>query len=123
MMYDEIGKGINPYGLDYPVCLETKFRYEKNKHAETAPVSMSESPVDSAYALVDAKTGHVVTDSLNTPINPKVALSTQATQLLNHSAVSYGDVINAAPPFTPPEDTYYPCQSNHLAANLIPTIL
>jgi hypothetical protein len=116
ILYDEMGKGINPYGLDYPVCLEKKYRYDNQKHSDNAGASMTDSPADGTYVVVDPKTGQVATDSQNVPINPKVAFSTQATQLMNQTAVSYGDVVNAAPPFTPPEDTYFPCQSNHLAA-------
>jgi hypothetical protein len=121
MMYDEMGKGINPYGLDYPVCLEKKFKYEDNKKSfetslETSSVSMSSSPADSVYIAIDALTGEVATDTHNVPIDPKTSFSGQATQLLDHSSVSYGNVTNAAPPFTPPHDFYFPCQSNHLAA-------
>ncbi|KAG7349775.1 serine carboxypeptidase [Nitzschia inconspicua] len=118
MMYDEMGKGINPYGLDYPVCLEKKFNYDSKKDgsAETDPVPMSDSPADGTYVAIYAKTGEIATDAQNSPINPKITLSSQATQLMNQTSVSYGDIINRAPPFTPPGDMYFPCQSNHLTA-------
>lgn len=117
MMYEEMGKGINPYGLDYPVCLERKFKYsKKERESDNSGIAMSESPADSSYVVVDTKTGKVATVAENVPINPKVAFSSQATQLMNHTSRSYGDVLDVGPPFTPPEDTYFPCQSNHLAA-------
>jgi Serine carboxypeptidase len=118
IMYDEMGKGINPYGLDYPVCLEKKFKYnaQKEQQAETDPVSMSASPAIDTYVAIDAKTGAIATDAQNNPIDPKVTFSSQATQLMNQTSISYGDALNQGPPFTPPEDMYFPCQSNHLAA-------
>lgn len=120
LMYDEIGKGINPYGLDYPVCLEKKFDYDSKMEvqAESETVSMSDTPVNGAYVAIDAKTGAIATDHQNLPIDPKVSFSSQATQLMNQTSASYGEAVNQGPPFTPPEDMYFPCQSNHLTAYL-----
>lgn len=118
MMYDEIGKGINPYGLDYPVCLEKKFDYKgKHKLPESDPLSMADSPANSEYIVVNSDTGEMAVDAQNVPVNnPKVVFSSQATQLMNQAANSYGNVVDKGPRFTPPEDIYLPCQSNHLAA-------
>jgi hypothetical protein len=111
MMYDEMGKGINPYGLDYPVCLEKKFRYEYKNDIEAVPVSASSA--GDTYVVVHAETGEIANDVHNLP---KVAFSSQAVQLMNQTSISYGEAINQGPPFTPLEDMYFPCQSNHLTA-------
>jgi hypothetical protein len=108
MMYDELGKGINPYGLDFPVCLEKKFKY-----FEKQTVSMSASSAGDTFVAIHGETGEIAMDG---EIFPKMAFSSQATQLMNQTSVSYGDSINQGPPFTPPEDMYFPCQSNHLSA-------
>jgi hypothetical protein len=114
MMYNELGKGINPYGLDYPVCLEKRFKYDSNDKKEEEAVSVSASAAgDTSYVVIHGETGEIATDAQNLP---KMAFSSQVTQLMNQTSVSYGEVINQGPPFTPPEDMYFPCQSNHLAA-------
>mmetsp|Transcript_5905 Transcript_5905/g.10972 ORF Transcript_5905/g.10972 Transcript_5905/m.10972 type:complete len:326 (-) Transcript_5905:126-1103(-) len=120
LMYDEMGKGINPYGLDYPVCLEHKFKFAQMKKALNTnnAVPMSTSPAANAYVVIDTNTGKIAVDSHNVQINPKTAFSSQAQQLMNQTSVSYGASVDKGPPFTPPEDIYFPCQSNHLAAYL-----
>ena len=86
-MYEELGKGINPYGLDYPTCLEKKnaeYQHHKQFTADSTITTAGIGPPD------------------NLQQTQEVAYSPQITQLMNHTAV-------ANPPFLPHQDRYRPC--------------
>jgi hypothetical protein len=90
-LYEEFGRGINPYGLDYPVCLD-------DPH-----------PMYSLSAAPNSKKDAV-------PF-----FSSQASQLLKHSipANTLDDTdFEKNPPWLPTQDSFRPCAEEHLETYL-----
>lgn len=116
LMLTEVGKGISPYALDYPVCLEKKFKVKTKakgggyKEDDDAPTSTSTVTV-----AVNPVTG-VSDQGAPVQLSPRTAFSSQASQLMNQTSVSYGAALDQGPSFTPPQDAFLPCQANHMSA-------
>jgi carboxypeptidase C (cathepsin A) len=96
-MYQELGKGINPYGLDFPRCLEAKRthhrRIQKKKTTEESTMTTDTSSQSSQQT--------------------QVVFSSQITQLMNHTSAAFSHAMGN-PPFLPPQDHYRPCAEEHL---------
>eukprot|EP00529_Nitzschia_sp_RCC80_P014324 CAMPEP_0113486040 /NCGR_PEP_ID=MMETSP0014_2-20120614/24792_1 /TAXON_ID=2857 /ORGANISM="Nitzschia sp." /LENGTH=731 /DNA_ID=CAMNT_0000379701 /DNA_START=112 /DNA_END=2307 /DNA_ORIENTATION=+ /assembly_acc=CAM_ASM_000159 len=130
-MYAEVGKGISPYGLDFPVCLEAKFSanttWKGNHYTYTETHSDSDVVdkdhntrtrrlVDMTVAAVDGAT-EKMTNTRSGFMDPRSTFSNQTIQLLNRTKAGYRAASddNYAP-LTKPEEDFLPCQSNHLSA-------
>lgn len=134
-MYDEVGKGISPYGLDFPICLEEKYtanvtwkgyHYSYTEHTDAT----TESDVDRdnrfgtrrledvTVAAVDGATEKMTTVRSGF-MDPKSTFSNQTIQLLNRTKIGYrstsDDTADNYAPLTKPEEDFLPCQSNHLS--------
>ena len=94
-MYQELGKGINPYGLDYPRCLEPRHEHRRME------VTLSESSAEQQPEQVSRQT--------------QMIISSQVSQLMNHTAQAVAETnYEDDPPFLPPKDHYRPCAEEHL---------
>jgi carboxypeptidase C (cathepsin A) len=101
-MYDEIGKGVNPYGLDYPICLEDARHHQANAVSRVAISASSSSTLRQTPSLTSGRRLSIA--------------SAQIAQLLNHTAAALKS--NDGPPFLPPQDKYHPCADEHLTTYL-----
>mmetsp|Transcript_14983 Transcript_14983/g.42336 ORF Transcript_14983/g.42336 Transcript_14983/m.42336 type:complete len:246 (+) Transcript_14983:157-894(+) len=97
-LYKEVGAGINPYALDYPICTNKPMSYQ-NDQANHDAVS---SPSTSGKAVM--------------------AYSSQALWLLKHSIRSQmsrlAEETGTNPPWLPDGDVFRPCAEEHLETYL-----
>lgn len=93
-MYRIRGRAINPYGLDYPVCLEAAEFLDTDHTVQRLTFGVEEISSDAS--------GSVNTISAQ----PSNQLSAQAAKLLNHTMTS-NDID---PPFLPSGDHFQPCE-------------
>jgi carboxypeptidase C (cathepsin A) len=105
-MYQELGKGINPYGLDYPMCLEDSRKQTDAKEIMASTAGRMTTPAitsDSSSTLQTAR---------------RLTVSSQISQLMNQTANAMADYAGGGPPFLPPQDRYRPCADEHLETYL-----
>jgi hypothetical protein len=90
-MFKELYGKINPYALDYPICIEKKTRH---------------------HPIVGQESGIEVDGSIDTrALESQKTTSKQALKLLNASTAG-------GPPFLPTDDVYRPCSEEHLKTYL-----
>ena len=94
-MFDEAGDGINPYAVDYPVCIEP----DSNDY----PPRSSDGDSDITNNALGSE--KVSLTSKRNLMSGKV--STQSTTLMKSRSI-------LRPPFLSTEDVYHPCAENHL---------
>lgn len=92
-----MGHGINPYALDYPVCVEP------DQHTTSSEMMVVETSLSAAAAA-----------SLMFPLHSH---SSQSERLLTH-AHKHKHLPKNNPPFLPKEDQYRPCNEQHLKSYL-----
>jgi carboxypeptidase C (cathepsin A) len=89
-MFNQFGHGINPYALDYPVCVDDKYNFDdeikRRPHTRHLKGKTSEN---------------------TSPETPVMTTSSQLSHLMN--------LTRAGPPITSNEDVeYQPCAEQHL---------
>ena len=90
-MYEEVGRNINPYGLDYPVCHEDGTS-SSGSHSQSS-TSANPHPRNKWQTMFSS--------------------SNQVSQLFDQTTSSAAQ--NAMDPsFLPPQDRYRPCSDEHL---------